>query len=121
MTEKRKRGRPKNTEIAANKKGSRGVRGRPKGDAAIMNEYKAMMLTSPKSRLVMTKIFDAALDDEHKNQAAAWKIWADRALPVSLFDNKETQRPGSIEININTVGGTTEVKQVDTYEGELDD
>ena len=43
---KRGRGRPKKGEIVAKKKGSRGIRGRPKGDAAIINEYKARMLAS---------------------------------------------------------------------------
>ncbi len=35
---KRKRGRPKKSEVAAKKKGNRGEIGRPKGDAAIINE-----------------------------------------------------------------------------------
>lgn len=121
MPEKRKRGRPKKTELAANKKGNRGAVGRPKGDAAVMNEYKAMMLTSPKSRLVLTKIFDAALDDDHKNQSAAWKLLVDRIAPVSLFDNKDSMRPGSIEININTVGSTVETKQAEVIDAEVDD
>jgi len=34
-----KRGRPKKTDIAKKKAGGRGVVGRPKGDAAIINEY----------------------------------------------------------------------------------
>ena len=53
-------GRPKKKQVAANKKGSRGQVGRPKGDAAIINEYKARMLASPKSRKVMDAIFEAA-------------------------------------------------------------
>ena len=73
-TPKRGRGRPKKTEVAAVKKGNRAVRGRPKGDAAVMNEYKARMLASPKSAKVLESIFNAALDDDHKNQAAAWKL-----------------------------------------------
>ena len=70
--EKRGRGRPKKGEVVAKKEGNRGVRGRPPGDAAIINEYKARMLASPKSGKVMDAIFNAALDDEHKNQAAAF-------------------------------------------------
>ncbi len=42
-TPSRGRGRPKKAEVAAVKKGNRAVRGRPKGDAAVMNEYKARM------------------------------------------------------------------------------
>ena len=71
---KRSRGRPKKKEISAKSKGGRGVRGRPKGDAAIINEYKARMLASPKSAKVLETIFEAALDHDHKNQAAAWKL-----------------------------------------------
>ena len=70
----RRRGRPPKKTVAENKKGNRVARGRPKGDAAIINEYKARMLASPKSKKVLDKIFDAALDDEHKHQAAAWKL-----------------------------------------------
>ena len=63
------RGRPKKKEVEAVKKGNRRAVGRPKGDAGIMNEYKARMLASPKSRKVLDAIFSAALDDDHKNQA----------------------------------------------------
>ena len=34
------RGRPRKTNIEAKKKGNRGVRGRPPGDAARINEFK---------------------------------------------------------------------------------
>ena len=61
---KRSRGRPKKKEISAKSKGGRGVRGRPKGDAAIINEYKARMLASPKSVRVLETIFEAALDHD---------------------------------------------------------
>lgn len=103
---KRKRGRPKKSEIAAKKKGNRGQVGRPKGDAGIINEYKARMLASPKSNLVLETIFDAALDNEHKNQAAAWKLLMDRMLPVAAFERevvKDSGR-GAIQINISGVG-----------------
>lgn len=99
-------GRPKKTDIAAKKKGGRGVLGRPKGDAAIMNEYKARMLNSPKSRKVLEAIFDAALDPEHKNQSAAWKLIVDRIAPVGMFEQdvlKGANRP-QIEINITGIG-----------------
>ena len=39
---KRKRGRPKKSEMVGRKRGATGLpRGRPKGDAAIINEYKS--------------------------------------------------------------------------------
>ena len=104
-----KRGRPKKTDLVSNKRGSRGVRGRPKGDAAIINDYKARMLSSPKSKKVLDSIFDAALNDEHKNQAAAWKLVMDRILPVAAFEKDVIKSGGknAISINITGVGATT--------------
>jgi len=84
-TQPKKRGRPRKELVESKKDGNRGKRGRPPGDAAIINEYKARMLASPKSQKVLDSIMDAALNDEHKNQAAAWKILMDRMLPVSYF------------------------------------
>ena len=83
---KKKRGRPPKAVVESKKAGSRGVRGRPPGDAAAINEFKARLLASPKSRKVMDSILNAALDDDHKNQAAAWKLLMDRMLPLSYFE-----------------------------------
>ena len=107
--ERPKRGRPKKTDLVSNKRGSRGVRGRPKGDAAIINEYKARMLSSPKSVKVLEAIFDAALDNDHKNQAAAWKLVMDRVLPTAAFEKDVIKSGGknSISINITGVGATS--------------
>ena len=69
---KKPRGRPPKAKVNQKKVGNRKALGRPKGDAGIINEYKARMLASPKSKKVIEAIFDAALDDEHKNQSAAW-------------------------------------------------
>ena len=123
---KKKRGRPKKESVLAKKAGNRGQVGRPKGDAAIMNEYKARMLASPKSAKVLETILSAALDDEHKNQAAAWKIVVDRMLPVGMFEKDVLQSGGknSIQINITGVGGATVVgssDESDTIEGEYVD
>ena len=125
--QKKKRGRPKKSEIEAKKK--RGQVGRPKGDAAIINEYKARMLASPKSKAVLETIFDAALDNEHKNQAAAWKLLMDRVAPVSAFEQEITKGNGksSIQINISGVGGVNvsgseeENNQQDYIEAEYTD
>ena len=113
---KRKRGRPKKKEVAAKKKGNRGEIGRPKGDAAIINEYKARMLASPKSKAVLETIFDAALDNEHKNQAAAWKLVMDRILPTAAFESDVTPGAGRGKIEINITG----VGQVDIPDQPLD-
>ena len=123
---KRSRGRPKKKEISAKSKGGRGVRGRPKGDAAIINEYKARMLASPKSAKVLETIFDAALDHDHKNQAAALKLVMDRVLPVGAFEREVTKDGGrsAIQINITGVGSATvddSYPESSTIEGELAD
>ena len=104
----KKRGRPKRSLVDSKKRGNRGVRGRPKGDAAIMNELKARVLASPKSAKVLESIFNAALDDEHKNQSAAWKLLMDRILPVGAFEKEVIKDAGrnAISINISGVGHT---------------
>jgi hypothetical protein len=98
---KRKAGRPKKSELTEIKE-SRSV-GRPKGEAAIINEYKLRMLNSPKSAKVLEAIYDAALNDEHKNQAAAWKLIVDRIVPVSSFEAAK-QGGGAPQISINITG-----------------
>ena len=120
---KKKRGRPKKESVLAKKAGNRGKVGRPKGDAAIMNEYKARMLASPKSAKVLESIFDAALNDEHKSQAAAWKLIVDRIMPVGMFEKDVLQSGGknSIQINITGVCGATVVGESDTSEGDIID
>ena len=74
-------GRPK-------KKTSPNPVGRPKGEASIMKDYRQRMLNSPKSPKVLDAIMNAALDDEHKNQAAAWKLIMDRIAPISGFEKE---------------------------------
>lgn len=124
VPKKRGRGRPRKGEVVAKKAGNRGVRGRPKGDAAIINEYKARMLASPKSVKVLDKIFEAALNDEHKHQAAAWKLVMDRVLPTAAFEKDVVKGGGknAIQINITGVGGeTTIVGGDDVIDGEFED
>lgn len=99
---KRQRGRPKKTEIAAVKDRTKNKIGRPKGDAAIINDYKLRMLNSPKSAKVLEAIYDAALTDGHPGQTAAWKLIVDRIVPVSVFDtSKQSGQMPQISINIS--------------------
>lgn len=95
--------RPKKTELAAVKNKNKGIIGRPKGDKAIIDEYKARMLNSPKSAKVLESILNAALNDDHKNQAAAWKLVVDRIMPISAFETAK-QGGGSAAISINIMG-----------------
>jgi hypothetical protein len=107
----RGRGRPKKGEIVAKKSKNRGTLGRPKGDKAIIDEYKARMLNSPKSAKVLETILNAALNDDHKNQAAAWKLVVDRIMPVSAFEQTK-QGGGAPTVSINIMGlgqATTEI------------
>ena len=124
-TTKKKIGRPRKTDLAKKKAGNRGQVGRPKGDASIINEYKARMLASPKSAKVLEAIFDAALNDDHKNQAAAWKLVMDRVLPTAAFEKDVVKGGGrnAIQINITGVGGETQVisgGDEDVIEGEYE-
>lgn len=100
VTRKTTKGRPPKASL---KPKPRPV-GRPKGDAAIINEYKQRMLASPKSAKVLDSIFNAALNDDHKNQAAAWKLLMDRMLPVSAFEQEIQKNNGKSAITINISG-----------------
>lgn len=113
----KKIGRPRKQDVEL--KAKPGKVGRPKGDAAIINEYKARMLASPKSRKVLDSILDAALNDDHKNQAAAWKLLMDRMLPVSYFEkDKEGGSRPSVSITISGIG-EAKVTENDIIDAEL--
>jgi hypothetical protein len=106
----KKLGRPRKADVKAKKPGNRVVNGRPKGDAAIINEYRARMLNSPNSQKVIDSIYKAALNDDHKNQAAAWKLLLDRMLPVSYFEkDKANMGRAAVSITITGVGGETTI------------
>ena len=116
----KKIGRPTKKALAAAK--NKGKVGRPAGDAAIMNEMKARLIASPKSKKVLDSILNAALDDEHKNQSAAWKLLMDRMLPVSLFEKGGGSSRPSVNITISGVS-TTDISTKNTIEAdyEVDD
>ena len=122
----KKRGRPPKSLV--DKKKNRGQIGRPKGDADVIKEYKARLLASPKSRKVLDSILNAALDDDHKNQAAAWKLLVDRLMPLSYFDkDKVGSGRSAVNITITGVGGDITTvggsgfEELTTIENNLDD
>lgn len=117
---KRKRGRPRKSEVEAKKRGNRGVRGRPPGDAARINEFKARLLATSGDK-VINKIIDIALDDDHQGQMAALKMCMDRVLPVSYFEkDKNGSGRSAVSITITGVGGeTTIVGGEQESEGEI--
>ena len=126
LPKKRGRGRPRKNEIEAKKAGNRGVRGRPPGDAARINEFKARLLaTSGES--VINKIIDIAQNDEHPGQMAALKMCMDRVLPLSYFEkDKTTGGKSAVSITITGVNGNTtivggEENNGDVIDGEIID
>lgn len=105
----KKRGRPRKSAIEAKKAGNRGKVGRPAGDAARINEFKARLLATSGDK-VINKIIDIALDDDHQGQMAALKMCMDRVLPVSYFEkDKTTGGRNSVSITITGIGGETQV------------
>lgn len=101
----KKRGRPRKADVEAKKRGNRGVVGRPPGDAARINEFKARLLATSGDK-VINKIINIALDDEHPGQMAALKMCMDRVLPMSYFEkDKMSQGKSSVNITITGVGG----------------
>ena len=120
---KKRVGRPKKSDVA---NATGGKVGRPKGTAGIIAEYRDRMLHSPKSRKVMDAIFDAALDENHKGKQAAWKIIADRIMPISAFeqDLKKSGGKSGITINITGIGEGVNIsgsEDDDVIDGEVVD
>jgi len=93
---KRRPGRPKKGEKTPVKR-----IGRPPGQRAAQLELQEYMYSHKSKKQVVEKLFSAALDDDHKNQGIAWKLLADRMLPVSGFEKLAGK--SAIQININTL------------------
>mgnify|MGYP003114426658 CR=1 FL=1 len=77
-------------------------RGRPPGQYAAQLAMQEMMYNHPDKERVINEVFRAALDQDHKNQAAAMKIVTDRLVPVSGFE--KLRGSSAVQINISTVG-----------------
>jgi len=95
-------GRPKKSDIVSKKKGNRGLVGRPAGDAARINEFKARLLGTTGDK-VITKIIEIAMNDDHPGQMAALKFAGERILPISAFEAAK-QGGGTPTIQINVSG-----------------
>lgn len=89
-------GRPKKEKLP---------RGRPKGQEAIMKDYRMRMLRSPKSAEVLRTVLDVAMDPEHKHFAAASKMVVDRILPAASFTESTATGVQGITVNITGVPG----------------
>lgn len=101
---RRKVGRPLKKDIEAKKKGNRGKVGRPAGDAARINEFKARLLGTSGDKIIETLIHKA-LDPNDKDQIAALKMCVDRVLPLSMFDAAKNSGTAP-QISINITGLT---------------
>tara|TARA_R110000751_G_scaffold296726_1_gene406054 strand:- start:82 stop:522 length:441 start_codon:yes stop_codon:yes gene_type:complete len=95
----------------------RGV-GRPKGNSAILAEYQERMLNSPKSRKVLDKVFDIALDDDHKHQAVCIKLVVDRLVPMSHFEKEKAGGISGITITMASAGGDVNINTGSDAEDE---
>jgi hypothetical protein len=116
MEEKKKRGRPPKALVASKTTGKRNSVGRPKGDTAIMNEYKARLLASPNSEKVIQTIFSVAMDPDHKHWPAAMRFIGDRAIPMHMFDEKERGSKPIVQINLQGFGNTPVIDDVTDVE-----
>lgn len=118
---RRKVGRPLKKDIEAKKKGNRGKVGRPAGDAARINEFKARLLGTSGDKIIETLIAKA-LNPDDKDNMAALKLCVDRILPLSVFDAaKNSGSTPQISINITGLNNpTVDAGVVDIVE-ETDD
>jgi len=112
---KRKRGRPKKPNRLMTREQweeeSKKVSGRPKGLRTAVKKLEERLLAANRIELVIDFIVNAATNDDHKNQAAAWKLILDRMAPLSHYDkNKGGDKP-IIQINVSSVD--TNIKEID--------
>ena len=77
-------------------------RGRPEGMRAAQLDIQRRLIEHPDRAKVVEAVYRAALDDEHRNQAAAMKLLMDRMLPISFCDKNADIRE-KITININSI------------------
>lgn len=115
-----RKGRPPKAAIAAKKKGTRGVVGRPAGDSGRIAELKARLLATTGDK-VINKIVEIAMTDGHPVQGAALKMCIDRVLPLSYFD-KDKQGGAVPQISINITGITSPtVETAEVIEANITD
>lgn len=118
--EKGRVGRPSKALLEQTKKPGRV--GRPKGQTAILKDYRARMLASPKSRKVLTKILDTALEDGHPHQGVCMKIVADRILNMSHFQKEEASHGNKLEIVIKGLDvDVSEKKEEEAVDAEFEE
>jgi hypothetical protein len=85
------------------------TRGRPPGTRAAQLELQKLIFEHPKMAEVVETVFRAALDDNHKNQAAAQKLLLDRAIPISSCQKTPDMRQ---QINVVVTGINPDAKEI---------
>ena len=96
--------------------------GRPAGIAKAIRKLEERLATANRTELVIDAIIDAAIDKDHTNQAAAWKLLTDRMLPMSYFEkDKTTGQRATVNITISGLDTKEEVAANNVVEGETID
>ena len=113
-----KRGRPSKAALQSTKDLSK------RQQAAALKDFRARLLLNPKSPALIEKMFEIAFDDEHKQQAVALKLLADRLMPVAGFTSDGKQQ-AQVSINISGIGvpqGAVTVENAnDVEDGEYEE
>jgi len=113
-----KRGRPSKAALQSTKDLSK------RQQAAALKDFRARLLLNPKSPALIEKMFEIAFDDEHKQQAVAMKLLADRLMPVAGFTSDGKQQ-AQVSINISGIGvpqGAVTVENAnDVEDGEYEE
>lgn len=109
-------GRPKKADLTQTKDMTK------REQSAALREYRQRLLLNPKSPKLIEKLFDTAFDDDHKNQAVAMKLLADRLMPLAGF-TADGKQQASVNINITGLssGSTDTGVIIDGESGEIDD
>lgn len=90
-------GRPTKKELASTKEMTK------REQSQALREYRQRLLLNPKSPKLIEKLFDTAFDDDHKNQAVAMKLLADRLMPLAGF-TADGKQQAAVSINITGLG-----------------
>lgn len=90
-------GRPRKTDLVSTKDMTK------REQAQALKDFRARLLLNPSSPKLIEKLFETALDDDHKNQSVAMKILSDRLLPVAGF-TADGKAQSAVQINISGLG-----------------
>lgn len=119
---KRPRGRPKKEKRLLTREqwqeDQKLAKGRPKGLRTAVKKLEERLLEANRIELVIDSIVKAALNDEHKNQAAAWKMLMDRMAPLSHYDKARGGEKPIVQINVTSMDSIQTIEPID---GELDE